>query len=585
MYLGKLTHLNGHQRLLLVSRISALLSHQYGYGSEDESVESLAIHYVGKYYSRQGHSQSKELVAVKGGELSRSVGKSERINLNSFNNIRVRSGGAEWLCYQAMEELGLRSYLLEELKMDKKVVDLGLLNLMGRLIYPVSESKTASWLKEDSSILELGDFPEDSVHGQGLCSAAVGLFSHYESIEDHLYQRLEEKLAFEKGPLLYDLTNTYFEGRMQASALAQYGRSKERRSDCPLVSIGILTNGLGFIRRSHYYAGNISEASTLEAVMEQIKAAGGLLTDAGIAVKDNIEKLALDKVPYMCVVRQGFKEFEVDFEQAQPFEHHTSNGQQYKVWLVVRQHSFEVEGESFTDWLIFVKSQAKQAKEDGMVGLQKQRFENGLRQIRDSLSRKRGHKKVEQVHQRIGRLRDRYSRVSKAFDVQTTHDGQIVQTIQWSYDAQHEQRNGSYIIRTSMPIQSPQQAWKAYHQLSTIEAVNRCLKTDLKLRPVYHQKDHTIKAHLFLTLLACTILQYIRHQLAAHNIRHSWTEIIRIMNSQKTAFSEFSNEQDELFLLSKWTKPETKAKQIYDALGYQYQPYNGFFFKTSKPHP
>lgn len=585
MYLGKLEQLGVEQRFLLVERIEQLLSHQYRFACPDEEVEVLAGFYVGKYYSRKEHSHGQESLEVRAEELSLTPGGDERIDLSSFVTLRVRSGGSEWLCYQALEELGLRRYLLEELKLDAKLVDLGLLNLMGRLIYPTSERKTALWLKEDSSAIELGDFSEGSVHGQGLIQGAVALFSHHQAIEDYLYGQLEKVLGFEEGPMLYDLTNTYFEGRMQGSSLARYGRSKERRSDCPLVSIGLLTNVSGFVRRSHYYAGNVNEAGTLEAVMEQIKASGGLLTDAGIAVKENVEKLALEQIPYMCVVRQGFKDFEPDFEQAQCFEHHTSNGQQYKVWLVVRQHTFEVEGQSFTDWLIFVKSQTKQAKEDGMVALQKQRFENGLRQIRQSLSKPRGHKKVEQVHQRIGRLRARYTRVSKAFDVQATDDGKIVQDLQWSYDERHEQRNGSYIIRTSMPIQSAQQAWQAYHRLSTIEAVNRCLKTDLNLRPVFHQKDLTIKAHLFLSLLACTILHYIRFRLAAQNINDSWTEIIRIMNSQKTAFSQFSNLQDELFLLSKWTKPEAKAKRIYDAMGYQYQPYNGFFFKIAKPDP
>lgn len=586
MYLGKLSELGLDQRILLVERIDQLLSHQYRFACGDAQVEELAVFYTGKYYSRRGHSQSEEALGIKGGALSLGPGESERIDLGSFTTVRVRSGGAEWLCCQALEHLGLRSFLLEELQMDARLVDLGLLNLMGRLLYPVSERKTALWLQEDSSAVELGDFSPDSVHGASLIQGALALFSHYQVIEDHLYERLARELGFDENEvLLYDLTNTYFEGRMQGSSLAQYGRSKERRNDCPLVSMGLLTNVLGFVRRSDYYAGNVNEAATLEQVMEQIKASGGLLTDAGVGVKDNIEKMALEQIPYMCVVRQGFADFEVDFEQADCFDHQTSNGQQYKVWLAARRHTFEVEGQSFADWLIFVKSQAKQAKEDGIVALQKQRFENGLNQIRQSLSKPRGHKKVEQVHQRIGRLRARYSRVSKAFDVQTTDDGIIVEDLRWSYDARHEKRNGSYIIRTSMPIQSPQQAWQAYHKLSTIEAVNRCLKTDLNLRPVFHQKDRTIKAHLFLSLLACTIVHYIRYRLAAQNIHESWSEIVRIMNSQKTTFSQFSNDQDELFLLAKWTQPEAKAKQIYDAMGYLYQPYNGFFFKIVKPDP
>jgi len=304
-----------------------------------------------------------------------------------------------------------------------------------------------------------------------------------------------------------------------------------------------------------------------------------IVTDAGIGTKANIEALAVKGIAYICVVREGFKEYQVDFEQGQYFTHHTSNGQQYGVWLQSRAHTFTVQGQTYTDWLIFVKSEAKQAKEDSMIAKQKTRFETGLKAIQSSLDKPRGHKSISKVHERIGRMRAKNTRVSKAFDIQTTDDGQDITDLTWTYSAEQEQRNGTYIIRRSEPVEDLHQAWRDYCALTTIEAVNRCCKTDLKLRPVYHQKDETIKAHLFLTLIASTIVQFIRHLLAQQNIRWSWTEIVRIMNTQKTVISEFANEDDEWFLLSKWSKPTQKTKQIYDALDLEYQPHNGFFFK------
>jgi transposase len=172
---------------------------------------------------------------------------------------------------------------------------------------------------------------------------------------------------------------------------------------------------------------------------------------------------------------------------------------------------FEGRIQQFTDRLIFVKSEAKQAKEDGIVAGQRNRFEKGIRQIRDSLSKPKGHKKIGQVHQRIGRLKAKNTRVSQAFDIKLKDDGSEVTHLEWSYNPDHEQRNGTYIIRTSLPVESPKRAWQAYHTFTTIGAVNRCCKTDLNMRPVYHQKDEPIKAHLFLTLLACNIATFIRH--------------------------------------------------------------------------
>ncbi len=392
-------------------------------------------------------------------------------------------------------------------------------------------------------------------------------------------------LDFGQSRFLYDLTNTYFEGRMLGSSLARYGRSKERRSDAPLVSLGLLSNELGFIRRSHFHPGNVNEPGTLEKVYEFLEDSPGIVTDAGIGTRANIEQMAHRGIPYMCVVREGFKEYKVDFEQGQHFTHHTSNGQQYSVWLQYRPHTFKVEGKAYTDYLIFVKSQAKQAKEDGMVQKQKARFHAGLQAIRSSLDKPRGHKTITRVHQRLGRLKAKNTRVAKAFDIQTTDDGKKVTGLTWNYDPKGEQRNGSYIIRRSEPVENIHQAWKDYCALTKIEAVNRCCKTDLNLRPVYHQKDRTIQAHLFLTLIACTIVHFIRHQLAQAGIHWSWKEIVRILDTQKVVASEFTNKNKEWFLLSNWSYPEAKAKQIYDALNLEYQPYTGFFFKVAKDDP
>ncbi len=102
----------------------------------------------------------------------------------------------------------------------------------------------------------------------------------------------------------------------------------------------------------------------------------------------------------------------------------------------------------------------------------------------------------------------------------------------------------------------------------------------MALRPVYHRQDDTIKGHLFLTLLACNVVHFIREQLAKQGIRHSWKEIVRIMDTQKLVTSEFENNQSEFYMLTNWSAPKPEVKQIYDALGFQYQRSNGFWAKV-----
>jgi len=581
MYLGSLSSLDSGQRESLIVRMNQLLVGQYHILKVDASVEELAIKYVGQLKSEElGKTARGEKVVVSGGLINSSM--PERIDLSTFRPLTGREGGGAWLCHQIIEQLGIPTFLRAQGTRSTKEIEWMLLNLQGRLLNPVSERATALWVEEVSGSKNLMSEVQ-KVHGEGLRQSALHWREAGEELEDYLYNRIDNLLDFKGQRFLYDLTNTYFEGRMLGSSLAQYGRSKERRSDAPIVSIGLLTNEQGFIRRSHFHAGNVSEPGTLEAVYKFLENSPGIVTDAGIGTTANIEQMASRNIPYICVVRQGFKSYNINFEEGEYFKHQTSNGQQYGLWLQSREHTFEVEGITYTDWLIFVKSEAKQAKEDSMIQKQKLRFETGLQAIRNSLDKPRGHKTIVQVHQRLGRLKEKNSRVGKAFQIKTADNGQNITHLNWTYDPEAEQRNGTYIIRRSEPVTNLLQGWKDYCALTQIEAVNRCCKTDLNMRPVYHQQDNTIQAHLFLTLIACTIVQFIRHQLAKADITASWKEIVRIMDTQKVVSSEFENDQNECFLLSNWSKPEPKTKVIYDALQLKYQPHNGFFFKIKKP--
>ncbi len=582
IYLGNLSEIEEEQHGVLLKRIQQLLVGQYHVISADKQVEKLAIGYSGQLKNISRGEDKGKGISVRGGLLEKRELAS--IDLSSYEPLTAHEGGGAWMCHQVIKMLGIPDFLREQKKWSESEIEWMLLNLQGRLLHPSSERATALWIEERSSVKGLMSEVQQ-VHDDGLRQAALNWWSIHEELEDYMYGRITEVLELEPVRFLYDLTNTYFEGRMLGSQLARYGRSKEKRSDAPLVSIGLLTNELGFIRRSHFYAGNVSEPGTLEQVYEFLENSPGIVTDAGIGTVANIEEMAVRNIPYISVVRQGFKELEIDFEQGEHFIHHTSNGQEYGVWLQSRTNTFQVGETTYTDWLIFVKSEAKQAKEDSMVSKQKARFEKGLIEIQKSLTKPRGRKNIVQIHQRIGRLKSQNTRVSKAFDIQTVNHNKKVTELSWCYDSTFEKRNGTYIIRRSEPITDLKEAWKDYCSLTEIEAVNRCCKTDLDMRPVFHQKDETIQAHLFLTLIACNIVQFIRHQLAKQNIRWSWKEIVRIMDTQKVVTSQFTNELNEWFLLSNWSRPNPKSKKIYDALDIEYQPIAGFFFKITPNSP
>lgn len=610
MYLGSLKDLSSEQRILLLRRLESFLQSRYDHRSNDTDVEETAIRYYISYYAR--HLKGKRgAKGVLGGELLPAVVPNVSIDLSTLQAVDVRQAGASWLCWQALSSLGIRDKLLS-LGMAANMTDVLLLNLVARLVYPVSENKTYDWLMEQSAVCSWLESSE-SVYLSQLYKSIVLLLSHKDEIETYLYEKISGLLGSSSDLMLYDLTNTYFEGGLSGSSLARHGRSKEKRSDCRLVSIGLLSNSSGLIRKSNFYAGNVSEPDTFMQIMSELRQYGGVMTDAGIATEANINLLVCNNLRYMCVVRQDFSAYRPEFGDEDAFEHHTSTGQCYTIWVKAVKHIFVIDGKTYEDTLVFVKSQAKAAKENAMLLQQQKRFEGELEVLKTGLTKPRTRKNLSDILQRIGRLKEKYSSIQKAYSIEISEKKEAdipqiagsetdktaekrvattpkqatkavqktqVADISWTFEPDKLSQPGEYVIRTNQPISTPKAAWQQYHTLTRLEATHRCCKTDLALRPVYHRQDDTIKGHLFLTLLACNVVHFIREQLAKQGIRHSWKEIVRIMDTQKLVTSEFENHQGEFYMLTNWSAPKPEVKQIYDALGFQYQRSNGFWAKV-----
>ena len=612
MYLGTLKGFTPEQCILLLRRLESFLQSRYDNKSSDPEVELAAICYYSSYYAR--HIKGKRgAKGVLGGELLPAVHPDVYIDLSTLQAVDVRQAGASWLCWQALSALGLRDKLIS-LGVPDKMSDVILLNLVARLAYPVSEHKTYDWLMEQSAVCSWLESSE-TIYLSQLYKSIVILLSHHDSIETYMYDKISSLLGNSSGMMLYDLTNVYFEGRMLGSSLARHGRSKEKRSDCPLVSIGLLSNASGLIRKSDFYAGNVSEPDTFVQIMEQLRQYGGVMTDAGIATEANIGLLVSSNLQYMCVARQDFSAYRPEFSDEDAFEHHNSQGQNYTVWVKTVEHIFSIDGKDYEENLVFVKSQAKVAKENAMRQQQRSRFEAELVALKAGLSKPRTRKNLNDVLQRIGRLKEKYSSVQSAYTLEVSEKKKIetpdkavsktdktaekqvvskpkqakkavqktqVEDLTWTFDPDKLARPGEYVIRTNLPISTPKAAWQQYHTLTKLEAVNRCAKTDLAMRPVFHRKDVTIKGHLLLTLLAANVVHFIREQLAKHEIHYCWSEIVRIMDTQKLVTSEFENRQNEFYILTNWSAPNPEVKQIYDALGFKYQRSDGFFAKVVK---
>jgi transposase len=249
--------------------------------------------------------------------------------------------------------------------------------------------------------------------------------------------------------------------------------------------------------------------------------------------------------------------------------------------------------ENDTDNYLWVKSEAKAMKENGMFDQFSMRFEEGLRGIANSISKKNGTKKIDKVHERIGRLKEKYSSIHSCYQITVTPDDKgNASSLTFEKNGNHPKITsaGIYFLRTSLNGKDEKTLWIIYNAIRQIEYTFRILKTDLDLRPVYHKTDDASMAHLHLGILAYWLVSTIRYQLKIKGCNQSWSEIVRIMNTQKSVTTSVKNDKDESIEIRQCSEPTDKVKEIYQKLHYKQTPFpprksvwhTGYLFKIDK---
>jgi hypothetical protein len=501
-----------------------------------------------------------------------------KVDVNSILNEDSRSFGGEWLSQQIFDDCGLSGFLSQNITnetIEKHIA----IEVISRMVHPSSELETTRWLKGESSLCELLSLQKIPDHRK-LYKAASALYRHKDKVEDFLYQHFSSKYPDRMRLCLYDLTNFYFEGRKEGSDLAQYGRSKEKRTDAKLVSLALLTDGQGFVRRSKIYKGNISEPSTLQAVISELETAitketylfnskPVVVMDAGIATEENLKTLREKGFDYICVSRSSLKDYKLPEKGAKIVLDNRNNPIELSI--------VEATGKDNGDLYLYVKSQQKQQKELSMSNKLTKRFVEELEKIKSSLSKKRGVKTEGAVNQRIGRLKQKYPSISKLYKIELKVDenktavGKPCRTI---VDIIYERsklggEEGVYFIRCSGRLLTEDLIWEIYSILREIEDTFGCLKTDLDIRPIHHIKDENTEAHIFLGIVAYQLVHAIRSTLKQKGINHCWRRIRNIMSSQTMVTTRMKLENKDSLVLRNVTRPNMEQTKIYSALKFK----------------
>ena len=323
----------------------------------------------------------------------------------------------------------------------------------------------------------------------------------------------------------------------------------------------------GFVRRSQVFAGNVREHRTLAGMLEALDAPAGALVvmDRGVATEAAIRWLRDNGYRYLVVSRERHRQFDADAAVAIQ----TQSNQTVHLHKVVSTDPGEVR--------LYCYSEERAHKERAIVERAAARFEAALTTLNEGLARPRAHKRLGQVWQRIGRLRAKHTRVAKHYQIEVTPDqtGEKAAAVTWTrrpQDGSMATHPGVYCLRSSETDWDEDALWRTYTTLTDVEAVFRALKSELGLRPIYHQKPRRADGHLFITVIAYQLVQVIRTRLRAHGQHASWTTLRRILEGQQRVTATFRRPDRRTLHVRTATQAEPGQRAIYDALGIDPQP-------------
>jgi len=531
-----------------------------GINDAPDDLHKLALRYYEKYLVKYGEQPTE------GASVPPAPEKAEmhQVDIRGLEVEDVKSFGAEHLCKQVLEQLKLEE-CFASLGMDNAQCRKALIAIAARAVFSSSEHKTAQILELNSELAACFNHTDTLTHKQ-LYHISDKLYEQKELIDRFIYRRVTDMFDIEDKVVIFDISNTYFETGKQHSQLARYGKSKERRNDCPVVVFTGVVNAQGFIRHSRIYEGNKPDTDTLADMIEDMEKHSAsevkktVVIDAGIATEDNLALLREKQYHYVCVSRKRLKDYPA--EDNGTVTQLTDRGRN-KVKLSV----FRPEG--YPDTWLYVQSEAKRNKEASMSSKLSQRFEEDLQTIQAALSKKGGTKKTEKVWERIGRAKEKHNRVSGRYAVSVEQKEGIATDITWKLKpdpVKEDKQKGVYFIRTSYQNPSEQELWGVYNTIREVESTFRCLKTDLNIRPLYHQKDQRIEAHIYLTILAYQLVNTIRGKLKQAGLHYAWQNILRIMATQTIQTIELPTDKKTIHL-RKPAKPIKEVQQIYQATG------------------
>lgn len=413
-----------------------------------------------------------------------------------------RRFGDVWLAHKLIQKLELDQFFQKVIPAGREQIpwsSIAQILMVARLCEPSSELYIAETFYPKTALSDLLGVPDDKIDDNRLYRALDKLLPHKEDLEIFLKNKLGSLFDLEYDLLLYDVTSTYFEGQCERNPHAQRGYSRDKRGDCKQVCIGLVVSRCGMPIGYEVFAGNTADVTTVEEIVTTMEKRYGKsdriwVMDRGMVSEENITFLQKENRRYILGATQShLKKFKQELLKED--------------WNTIRD-GLEVkickDPEGSEEVFILCRSRDRFEKDDAILRRFEQRIEQQLKSMQERCEKQ--HRNPQKVEREIGRLLGKNSRAAKLFEitVETTDKGAA--KIIWKKNEPH--RNwatlcaGCYLLRSNVTDWSDVDLWKAYIQLTEAEAAFCIQKSDLKIRPIWHQKEERVRAHILVCFLA-----------------------------------------------------------------------------------
>ena len=492
------------------------------------------------------------------------------VRLKSIRVERSRQFGDVYLALALWRGVGLEELCRQLLPVGQERISwakMAAVLVTARFCEPSSELHIAEdWYRRTAlcDLLQLGD---EEVNKDRLYRGLDHLLAHKAALERHLSKRCGELFAVQNEVLLYDVTSTYFEGQAEANPQAQRGYSRDHRPDCKQVCIALVVTFDGVPLGYEVFAGNTHDSRTLQTIVATMEARHGVLgrvwiTDRGMASADNLAWLRDSGRRYiMGAPKSELKKFGVELAR--------KDG-----WRTVHE-GVEVKLTRHPDTdetVILCRSADRRAKERAMHDKFSARIEAALSRLSARITRSKTRLDPAKVNRQIGRILQQNQRAAARFAITLEPDGcpagfRLAVAYNAAFDDWAALSEGAYLLRSNIADWSDQQLWKAYIQLTQAEAAFRIQKDQLNVRPIWHQREDRVQAHILVCFLAFVLWKSLE----------MWQQRAGLGNSPRTILEELARIQSHdvvlptatygQFRLRCVTQPDAAQAALLERLG------------------